>query len=103
MGNSLGPEDLARCWLALQYTFLRGAATTLVVKRPQGQIAVTVEEKKALFQEIIFPPPPNLGSSWPIPPGKAHEQITKTRMKKALFNHAVQKISEVDRINFQTL
>ena len=75
--------------MALQYTFSREAATTPVVKKPQGQIAVTVEEKEALFQEVIFPPPPNLGSGQPIPPGKAHEQVTKTRVKKALFDHAV--------------
>ena len=98
--NSLESKNSARCWLALRYTASEEAATTPVIKRLQGQVVVTVKKKEAVFQETIFPPPPNLGSGKPVSQGKAHEQVIKTVVRKALFNHAVQKASEIDRLNF---
>ena len=49
LGNSLGPENSARCWLALRYTASEEAVTTPVIKELQRQVAVTVEKKEALF------------------------------------------------------
>ena len=76
--ESLGPEDSARCWRALQYTKPRvnSATPTLRGPPPENQLATTFEEKETLAREIAFPTSPrNLDYERP-PGGTMHRQVT---------------------------
>ena len=43
-----------RCWMALKYTSIRAQTTTPTVKGPNGEIAISLEEKEALFRTTAF-------------------------------------------------
>lgn len=52
------PDDKNRCWIALKYTKPQATSTTPVLKRPNNELAVTMQAKKALVRAHVFPKPP---------------------------------------------
>jgi hypothetical protein len=51
-----------RCWTALKYTSTQAQSTTPTVKGPNGEIAITIEQKEALAYEasLSFESPPRV-------------------------------------------
>jgi hypothetical protein len=89
--------------MALKYTFLRAQTTTLTVKGPNREIAVSLEEKETLFRTIIFLiiKQQNNTSEPEIP--QMHELISLKLIKKAIFTQSIKKVSGSDRLTFQAI
>jgi hypothetical protein len=109
-----GPEELdpgenpvlteqKRCWMALKYTSLRAQTITLTVKGPNGEIAVSLEEKETLFRTTAFP---TMGQQDNTPEPEIpqmHELIPLKLIKKVIFTQFIKKALGPDRLTFQVI
>ena len=96
--------DKNRCWTALKYTKPQQFKTTLALKDPMGNIAITMKDKKVMVQRTAFPPPPKSLLREPrISNGIAHTTITKELVYNALIAQSTQKAPGPDKINFGIL
>jgi hypothetical protein len=109
-----GPEELdpgknpvlikqKRCWMALKYTFLKAQTIISTVKGPNGEIAVSLEEKKTLFRTTAFL---TMGQQDNTPEpeiAQIHELIPLKLIKKAIFIQSIKKALGPDRLTFQAI
>jgi hypothetical protein len=89
--------------MALKYTFLRAQTTTPTVKGPNGEIAVSLEEKETLFRTTAFP---TMGQQDNTPEPEIpqmHEPIPLELIKKAIFTQSIKKAPGSDRLTFQAI
>lgn len=98
--------DQKRCWAALRYTKSSSSGTTPALIDPETKkvIAATFEEKEALFREQAFPQAPE-SDIWIEAPGvgKAHQMVSETTVKNALFSQGVEKAPGMDLLNFRAI
>jgi hypothetical protein len=89
--------------MALKYIFLRAQTTTSTVKGPNGEIAVSLKEKKTLFRTTAFPTmgQQNNISEPEIP--QIHEPIPLELIKKVIFTQSIKKAPGPDRLTFQAI
>ena len=98
------PEDKNRCWIALKYTKPKANSTTPVLIGPNNEIAVTMQDKKALVRMHAFPPPPIFdGMEYKPVQGTAHSSITKDSVGKALSCQSIKKAPGPNMHNFRIL
>lgn len=100
-------EDKNRCWTALKYTSLRTSSSTPAIKSLNGDIAVTIEEKEAIFMKQAFP---DLSKESDIALSLSelninaeNSFISEKDIEKALFEQSIKKAPGPDKLNFKAL
>ncbi len=91
-------------WIALKYTQLRQYHTTPVLRRPNNEVAITMQAKEALVRANAFPKQPDF-SRREIRPAQcqAYTWITQTKVQKALFRQSLTKAPGPDKFNFRAI
>ena len=85
-------EDKNRCWKALEYIKPRTNRTTPASKGPNGEIAVTMQDKEALVRAHAFPKPPTTVEDEYRPmQGSAHLLVMEDMVARALLCQSVKK------------
>jgi hypothetical protein len=87
----------------LYYIKKRTETITSVLRESQDQIATTTEKKETLIYKIIFSSLLNFKLGKPVSSDSKHRYINKIIVERVLFSQAVQKVSELDRLNFKIL
>ena len=98
------PEDKNRCWIALKYTKPKSNSTTPALVGQNNEIAVTMQDKKALVRALAFFPPPVFnGTEYKPRQGTGHSLVTKDSVSRALLCQSVKKAPGPNMHNFQIL
>lgn len=84
--SKVRPDDENRCWISLKYNKPQTNSTTLALKGPNNELAVTMQAKEVLVRAHAFPKPPvSRGAEYQPHQGRAHLLVTKDTVQKALF------------------
>ena len=93
--SKIRPKDKNRYWIALKYIRPQTSSTTPTLKRPNNEIAVTMQAKEALVRAHAFSKPPvSQGAEYQPHRGQAHLLVTKDMVQKALFCQSTKKAPE---------
>ena len=106
--DNISNEDKNRCWTALKYTSARESSITPAIKALNGDIAITIEEKEAIFLKQAFPEPlkatENIESSFSqLFSQNESISISEKDIQAALFQQSIKKAPGPDRLNFKAL
>ena len=95
-------EDKNRYWIALKYTKPKSNSTISALIGPNNEIAIIMQDKKALVRIYAFPSPPPFDRI-EYEPGQrtAHLSITKDSVGKALLCQSIKKVSGPNTHNFR--
>jgi hypothetical protein len=87
-------KNTNRCWIALRYTSARLGFSTPAIKAVNETIAITIEEKEAVFLKSAFPGPIKGLTENPlisIQPISDNIAIRDIDIEEALFNQSTKK------------
>jgi hypothetical protein len=89
--------------MALKYISLRAQTITLTVKGPNGEITVSLKEKKTLFRTTAFPTMRQQDNTFEPEISQIHELIPLKLIKKIIFTQSIKKVPGPDRLTFQAI
>ena len=105
--ENLDYENKNRCWTALKYTSTRTSSSTPAIKSLNGEVAITIEEKEAIFMKQAFPDLSKESSAaLPLPTLNMNAEnsfISEKDIEKALFEQSIKKAPGPDKLNFKAL
>ena len=102
--TQIRPENRNRYWIVLKYTKPKLNNTTPALVGPNKEIAVTMQDKKALVRLHAFLPLPIFHRiKYKLENGMAHILITKNSVRKAFLCQFIKKAPRLNMHNFQIL